>query len=81
MFNVKEETLDRIDNIEKSCIDIDEYRQLMTPLVLALMETRKAMDIAGIPEKHRATHLDHNLYKEQYEKGVNRCMGIDILWE
>ena len=80
MVTLSEETCKRIGRIEETCAAIDRLSDLMMPLVKHLIPFAEQMDIDAISDKGRTVALDRSRWKKQYEKGVNRCMGFDILW-
>ena len=75
-----EETLKRIWRVEETCAAIDREMELMGPLAAYLMPKAKQMDINALPREGRSMVLERGDWKKQYEAGVNRCMGFDILW-
>ncbi|WP_372809306.1 hypothetical protein [Litorivivens sp.] len=75
-----EETLKRIGRLEETCAAIDRDMALMGPLAAHLLPMKRQMDMDAEPREGRVTSLERGEWKKQYEAGVNRCMGFDILW-
>lgn len=74
------ETARRIGRMEETCAAIDREMNLMKPLARHLMPISKQMDMDAEPREGRTISLPRSEWKKQYDEGVNRCMGFDILW-
>jgi len=72
--------LDSIEAIERTICEIDEMARLMMPLVKLLLPVSKQADIDRLPREGRHIELSKVHFYEQYEKGISRAIGFDIIW-
>lgn len=79
---VNTEILQRIERFDRSCYEIEKYIRLMKPLIddLDLFKRKLEMDKSAIPKTNRAISIKRDDYREQYDAGLNRLLGFDILW-
>ncbi len=80
---ISTETAHRIEMFNQSCYEIDKYTRLMKPLIhdLGLFKRKLEMDKNAIPMANRTISIKKDEYREQYEEGINRLMGFDILYK
>ena len=74
---MKQETLNRIDSISNTLGSMEQMRGLYGPLMLTLLSIRKELDMNNKP---KVCELSKDAYKKQYEAGINRAAGLDIVW-
>ena len=79
-FTPHQETIRSIGRIEQICGDIDNEIALMTPLIIHLMPLSVLDMKRGVSQEGKTVELSRKDWKQQYDKGVSRCMGYDILW-
>ena len=72
--------IQKIDNIEKICKEIDEIMELYSPLSKYLLSIRKQMDLDMIPLSERKIKLAKDEWKKEFKNDIDKCMGINIIW-
>ena len=77
---MNQETIDKIDNIGLINAHMDEMFRLHRPLIAMFAKKRYEMDIEGAPREGRTFSLSKVEYREQYEAGIDRIVGFDIVW-
>ena len=79
-FTPNQETVRRIGRIEQILSDMEATNRLMMPLVKYLSPLAKLDMEKGIPQEGKSVELFHKDWPDQYDEGINRCMGYDIFW-
>ncbi len=74
-------TMARIANIDKHMENMQRHADLMKPLVIHLMPIRHERLKAGAVRDDMWIELYVEDWREQYDEGINRCVGINILWQ
>lgn len=70
-----------LESIAQSIQNIDETIRLYGPLAVYLLPMKREMDLSGYQTDNRFVTLNVSMFKKQYEAGIDRCLGIDIIWE
>ena len=58
----------------------EKQASLIKPLLDHLLPISNRMNAEAVPQKGRTISLPRSDWKKQYEKGINHCIGFDILW-
>lgn len=66
---------------EDDAEQIEEYNREVVALIEHIAPIKKGMDDNGRPLEGRAVELLKSAWPEQYRLGINRILGIQIVWK
>ena len=75
-----EEIAKSIARVESTCALLENDMSLFHPLAAYLLPKKRQMDINELPRDGRKIKLNRIDWNRQYNAGINRCVGFDIIW-
>ena len=69
-----------IQEMQQKLADIEEEGALPAPIAKYMIPIRKKMLLVGDPLSEMSWELKKSDWPEQHKAGINRIVGIDIVW-
>jgi len=77
---MNQKTIQSMDNIGKTCASIDRRLNLMGPLMDHVAPTVMQLMRDDVPADKMNIELDRTAWNSVYEEGIDRVMGLNIIW-